>query len=124
MWNGQTIMLAGSDKKQYPGDAVFPAGEYDFVFDVEWTDKKALLPYNKDQNPMQVSEAFCAREGIGKANIDQIRKFIEANAGAGNTIGPASTQAAAPKPSGYSPPAPTAKSMFPLTTPLQFKDGK
>merc|ERR1711881_346594 len=95
-----------SSKKQYPGDHVFPAGEYDFVFDIEWTDKKALLPYNRGQNPMQVAEAFCARESIGKANLDQIRKFIEANAGGGTTIGTAtSAPAAAPKPSGYAAPA-------------------
>jgi len=122
---GEVTGSGGSDKKQYPGDAVFPAGEYDFVFDVEWTDKKALLPYNKGQNPMQIAEAFCAREGIRKDNIDQIRKFIEANAGAGNTIGAqSSTSAAAPKASGYTAPAASSSGMFPLTTPLQFKDGK
>lgn len=113
-------------KKRYPGDPCFPAGEYDFVFDVEWTDKKALLPYNKGQNPMQVAEAFCARECVGKDNITQIMKFIVANAGADNTTGGAGSASSAPaKPAGYQDPTTKpAPGMFPMTTPLQFKDGK
>lgn len=116
---------SAASKKHYPGDMCFPAGEYDFVFDVELgTDRKALLPYNKGQNPMAVAEAFCARESIRKDNIDQVRKFIETNGGGGGTatVGPASgapAQQAAPKAA----PAP-GSSMFPLSTPLQFKDGK
>jgi phospholipase A-2-activating protein len=109
-------------KKNYPGDFVFPAGEYDFVFDVELgSDRKALLPYNRGQNPMAVAEAFCARESLRKDLIDQIRKFIEANGGGGTTVS-ASGAPAAPKAAPA--PPPTSTSMFPLSTPLQFKDAK
>lgn len=122
---GEVTGSAGSQKKKYPGDHVFKEGEYDFIWDVEWSDKKALLPYNKGQNPMAIAEAFCAREGIRKDNIDAIRKFIVANCGGDATIGPANNAAssggqAAPKPAPKKP----STSMFPLTTPLTFKDGK
>merc|ERR1719199_1888183 len=74
---------------------------------------------------MQVAEGFCAREGIGKSSLQQIMKFITDNSGGGTTVGygsaPPGGAAAAPKPSA---PATPSRSMFPLTSPLQFKDGK
>merc|ERR1719240_1849822 len=53
-------------------------------------------------------------------------KFIVANSGgdAGATIGASSAPSAAPKPAAAPAPKQPTTSMFPLTTPLQFKDGK
>jgi len=120
---GEVTGGSGNEKKNFPGDRVFPAGEYDFVFDVEWTDKTAKLPYNHGQNPMAVAEAFCAREGVGKDNITQIMKFIEANSGGPKPPAAGSGAYTAPK-AAPAPLAAKSSSMFPLTTPLQFKDGK
>ncbi len=54
-WNGVRDWdlvgeVQGSSKKKtpYPGDQLFPAGEYDYVFDVELGEngRTARLPYN------------------------------------------------------------------------------
>ena len=63
--------------KTYPGDLMFEAGEYDHVFDVELGDNiMRKLPFNNGDNAITSAEKFCAREGLGRANIDQIRTFI------------------------------------------------
>jgi phospholipase A-2-activating protein len=102
-------------RKQYGGDQYFPAGEYDYLFDVELGESRmALLPFNNGDNPLIVAEKFCAREVINKANISQIIDFIKTN-----TSTP--TQATSP------PASATSKSTsthFPLLTPFLFKDAK
>lgn len=56
---------------------MFPAGEYDHVFDVELGDNvMRKLPFNNGANAIEAAEKFCVREGVGRANIDQIRQFI------------------------------------------------
>ena len=66
--------------KYYPGDGMFDEGEYDHVFDVELGDNvMRKLPFNNGENAIQASEKFCAREGLGRTNIDQIRKFVTVN---------------------------------------------
>jgi phospholipase A-2-activating protein len=63
--------------KHYDGDLLFPAGEYDHIFDVELGDNiMRKLPFNNGSNAIQAADMFCAREGLGKANVDQIRTFI------------------------------------------------
>ena len=53
--------------KHYPGDSVFPAGEYDHIFDVELGDNiMRKLPFNNGDNAIEYSEKFCMREGIGR----------------------------------------------------------
>ena len=69
--------LAPNQTKHYPGDAVFKAGEYDHIFDVELGDNiMRKLPFNNGDNAIQAAENFCAREDLGRGNIDQIRNFI------------------------------------------------
>jgi hypothetical protein len=66
--------------KVYPGDALFPAGEYDHVFDVELGDNvMRKLPFNNGENAITAAEKFCVRDQLGRANIDQIRTFITTN---------------------------------------------
>jgi len=105
-----------SQKKHYPGDLIFPAGEYDFIFDVEMGAGGATtrLPYNKGQNPMVVAESFCTREQINKGNIEQVRTFIIQNAGG-------EAACAAPTPAAASGPV---SENFPVMTPAVFKEGK
>jgi len=108
-------------KKFYEGDPVFPKGEYDFIFDVDMGASLGMrkLPYSKGQNPMQIAEAFCAREQIGKSNSDQIRQFIIQNAG-----GDFSSEAGSSAPAAPTAPPPPASTIFPVMTPAVFKDGK
>eukprot|EP00414_Alexandrium_minutum_P000661 CAMPEP_0113818816 /NCGR_PEP_ID=MMETSP0328-20130328/429_1 /TAXON_ID=39455 /ORGANISM="Alexandrium minutum" /LENGTH=674 /DNA_ID=CAMNT_0000786751 /DNA_START=75 /DNA_END=2099 /DNA_ORIENTATION=- /assembly_acc=CAM_ASM_000350 len=115
------VVGSQSEKKYYEGDDVFARGEYDFVFDVDMGASLGMrkLPYNRGQNPMEVAEAFCAREQIHKSNTDQIRQFIVQNAGEeGSGGGGAPSAPAAPKA-----PEP-ASAMFPIMTVVTFKDGK
>ena len=48
-WNKIGDVIGGSNKKQFEGDRFFPAGEYDYVFDVE-DDKggNSLIPCNDE----------------------------------------------------------------------------
>ena len=56
---------------------MFEAGEYDHIFDVELGDNvMRKLPYNNGGNPMLSAEKFCVREGLSRANVEQIRNFI------------------------------------------------
>lgn len=116
---GEVVSEAVQQKKQYEGDQVFAKGEYDFVFDVDMGPAHGMrrLPYNRGQNPMVVAESFCAREQINKSNTDQIRQFIIQNAGEDATSGGAALATA------EKPPDPAA-SVFPLSVPFTFKDGK
>ena len=63
--------------KMYGGDSMFPAGEYDHVFDVELGDGiMRKLPFNNGANVIEAAERFCVREQLSRANVDQIRQFI------------------------------------------------
>lgn len=71
----------GSSRKYYNGDHIFPAGEYEYIFDVdlgEGITKK--LPYNNTQNPLETAEKFIAREGMRRDYIPEITKFLNNNA--------------------------------------------
>jgi phospholipase A-2-activating protein len=57
--------------KYYDGDALFPAGEYDHIFDVELGDNvMRKLPFNNGTNAITAAEKFCVRENLGRGNID------------------------------------------------------
>jgi phospholipase A-2-activating protein len=60
-------MGAVGGTKQYPGDSLFTAGEYDHVFDVELGDGvMRKLPFNNGGNHLESAEKFCMREGINR----------------------------------------------------------
>lgn len=66
--------------KYYEGDRLFPAGEYDHIFDVEIGDGVIRkLPYNNGASADEAANKFCVRENFGKANIGQIIKHIKDN---------------------------------------------
>jgi len=63
--------------KHYPGDEMFPEGQYDHVFDVELGDGiMRALPFNNGANAIEYAEKFCIRESLGRANVEQIRHFV------------------------------------------------
>ena len=50
---------------------IFPAGEYDHVFDVELGDNvMRKLPFNNGSNVYEAAEKFMARENISRVNIE------------------------------------------------------
>ncbi len=52
-------------KRQYGGDKFFPAGEYDFIFDVDdESGTTKLLPFNKGDNHLTTAEKFITRENL------------------------------------------------------------
>ena len=68
-------------KKYYPGDGVFKAGEYDYVFDVELEGGITQLPFNEGDNILMAAEKFVGREKLHKAYTDDIMRFLRANTG-------------------------------------------
>lgn len=72
--------MSAINKKSYPGDQFFAAGDYDYIFDVE--DDSGLrksIPFNEGDNPMEAAEKYCARESISRGNVEQIRQFLQNN---------------------------------------------
>lgn len=74
---GGGAMGMSAAPKYYDGDQMFPAGEYDHIFDVELGDNvMRKLPFNNGANAITAAEKFCIREGLGRAQIGQIQNFI------------------------------------------------
>lgn len=93
-WQGGVWVLMGDVQGQahpkvyYPGDKYFPAGEYDYVFDVQ--DDSGIskkLPFNDGENPLTSAEKFLVREGMFMDYKDQIRQFIMKNSRSQGKIG-------------------------------------
>lgn len=79
-WEKIGEVISGPPKKHYEGDKWFPAGEYDYVFDIE--DDSGVprkLPYNEGDNPLEVAEKFLVKEGLQKGYLEQICTFIRKN---------------------------------------------
>ena len=73
-------MISGASKKHYEGDKHFPAGEYDFIFDIQDdTGLPRLLPFNKSDNPLISAEKFLARENLSVGYKEQIMNWIIKN---------------------------------------------
>lgn len=89
---------APTPRKQFVGDRFFPAGEYDYVFDVDIADGavKPQMPYNEGDNPMVVAEKFLAREQLNPQYKTQIMDFIKKNTRGGGS-GKPKPKAEAPK---------------------------
>ena len=68
-------------KKYYPGDGLFKAGEYDYIFDVELEGGMTKLPFNEGDNILMAAEKFIGRERLHKAYTDDIMKFLRSNTG-------------------------------------------
>ena len=96
----------------YEGDRYFPAGEYEYVFDVELQGSTKKLPYNSEENPLQVAEKFLAREGLQKGYIEQITTFIRQN-----------TRHSSGAPKKVSKGKTLTSNFFPYTHVIQFETG-
>lgn len=78
---GQGSSAKNPTGKYYDGDQLFKAGEYDYVFDVELGDGvMRKMPFSNHENPLECAERFCAREQLNKEYVQEIVKFIMANA--------------------------------------------
>lgn len=54
--------------KTYEGDKMFPAGQYDHVFDVDLGDGiLRKLPFDNGSNTLEAATKFVMREGIQRA---------------------------------------------------------
>ena len=72
---------AGLEAKVYEGDRMFPAGEYDNIFDVDLGDGiMRKLPFDNGSNPLIAADKFILRESLHKAYCEQIQTFIKQNA--------------------------------------------
>jgi phospholipase A-2-activating protein len=72
---------ANANTKMYEGDRVFPAMEYDHVFDVDLGDNiMRKLPFNNGGNAHDSADRFVSREGLSKAMNQQIVDFLKTNA--------------------------------------------
>ena len=76
---GEVMGAKKEEKKHWPGDNVFPEGDYDFIFDVELEDRISQLPFNEGGNALVAAEKFVGREKLHKAYVDDITKFLRAN---------------------------------------------
>lgn len=66
--------------KYYDGDRMFPAGEYDNIFDVDLGDGvMRRLPFDNGTNALEAADKFVIREGLHKAYCEQISQFIKQN---------------------------------------------
>ena len=70
----------GGGTKYYPGDALFEAGEYNHVFDVDIGDGVMRhLPFNNGASLADASDRFTAREGLGRSYTEEIVRFLKQN---------------------------------------------
>ena len=61
----------GGETKIYSGDSLFPAGEYDHIFDVELGDGiMRKLPFNNGAGFLESADKFCARENLSRVNVE------------------------------------------------------
>ena len=69
-----------TEKKFWAGDAFFPKGDYDYIFDVQ--DEEVIMrkfPYQEGDRPWEVAEKFLKREEMGKSYLEQIVRHIKKN---------------------------------------------
>ena len=81
-WEYVGEVQGGPTGSSYAGDSVFPAGEYDYIFDVE-NDSGGFykLPYNKKDCPYTTADKFLTREQLPATFKEQIVGFIKKMAG-------------------------------------------
>lgn len=73
------VLGTKESKNNYPGDRFFPAGPYDYVFDVELEGTTSKLPFNKGDNALVAAEKFVTRENLHKLYVDDVTKFLRQN---------------------------------------------
>lgn len=115
----------------YPGDALFEAGEYDKVIDVDLGDGLyRKLPCNNGANYLETADKFCVRENLSRTYVEEIINFLRANTlpyatrdtsavgGAAAASGAAASQASAAAPQK------SKCSKIPMTSPIYYDQVK
>lgn len=80
------VMEIKSKKKSWPGDKYFPAGEYDYIFDVELSGNYTQIPINKEDNCLVAAEKFIARENLHRNYVDDVTRFLRENVKSQNKL--------------------------------------
>ena len=78
-WDKIGDVISGNARKIYDGDQYFEQGEYDYIFDVDYDGLPKKLPFNEGENVLEAADKFLAREGLGRAYVEQISNFIKNN---------------------------------------------
>lgn len=74
---GDVIMPGPEQKDFYEGDDIFPAGYYDYMFNIDIKGKgERKLPFNRGSIPLVEAEKFVERECIHKVYVEEISAFI------------------------------------------------
>lgn len=73
------VLGTKQNKNFYQGDKFFPAGEYDYIFDVELEGGTSKLPFNQGDNCLVAAEKFICRENLHKLYVDDVTKFLRQN---------------------------------------------
>jgi phospholipase A-2-activating protein len=79
-WDKIGEVLGNKQTHFYEGDRFFPAGEYDYIFEID--DESGIskkIPFNNGDNPLESAEKFIAREGMSRGYLEQITNFIRQN---------------------------------------------
>lgn len=79
-WEKIGDVIGNKSTSVYEGDRFWPAGEYDYIFEVD--DESGIskkIPYNNGDNPLESAEKFIAREGLSRGYLEQITTFIRQN---------------------------------------------
>lgn len=79
IWEKIGDVISGNARKIYDGDQYFEQGEYDYIFDVDYDGLPKKLPFNEGDNVLEAADKFLAREGLGRAYVEQISNFIKNN---------------------------------------------
>ena len=79
-------MQIKTTERYYPGDKLFPEGEYDFIFDVELSGNFTKIPINKDDNCLVAAEKFVTRESLHRNYLDDVTRFLRENVKAQNKL--------------------------------------
>eukprot|EP00826_Nyctotherus_ovalis_P045440 TRINITY_DN5034_c0_g2_i2.p1 TRINITY_DN5034_c0_g2~~TRINITY_DN5034_c0_g2_i2.p1 ORF type:complete len:575 (+),score=171.27 TRINITY_DN5034_c0_g2_i2:380-2104(+) len=74
---GDVIMPSPQQKDFYEGDQIFPAGYYDYMFNIDIRGKgEKKLPFNRGSIPLEEAEKFVERECLHRVYVEEISGFI------------------------------------------------
>jgi phospholipase A-2-activating protein len=74
---GDVIMPAPEQKDFHEGDDLFPAGYYDYIFNIDIPGRgEKKLPFNRGSIPLEEAEKFVERENLHKVYVEEISAYI------------------------------------------------
>ena len=77
---GDVMGPSPTQKDYYEGDDIFPAGYYDYIFNIDIKDRgEKKLPFNRGSIPLEEAEKFVERERIHRVYVEEISSFIRNN---------------------------------------------